>query len=217
MIKVLPVIHHISDDLAYEQALLAKSLKADGIFLISHCGTNDFLPALGAKIKNDLTLSVGINLLGEDILTTAQIAHNHNLDMIWGDNCGVTSLGLDTQGEALSLWAKENPQIQVFASVAFKYQKKEMNPPLAAKEAQNAGFIATTSGSGTGYAPSLEKIVSMANVVDNQLAVASGMDCENVHHFKPYLSHILVATGVSLDENHFDIDKLAKFIEIVKK
>lgn len=216
MTKILPVIHHINNELAFIQATMAKSFKADGIFLISHVGTNDELPNLAQEIQELLGLKVGLNLLGVDILEAAKVVEEYKLDMLWGDNCGVSSLGLDSKGEELSLWKKRNPNIDVFASVAFKYQKVDTNPPLAAKEAQNAGFIPTTSGSGTGYAPSLEKIVAMSNVVDNQLAVASGMDCENVHHFKDYLSHILVATGISKNENEFDIDKMSRFFEIVR-
>lgn len=217
MTKILPVIHHMNNELAFTQATIAKSFKADGVFLISHVGTNNELPNLAQQIQELLGLKVGLNLLGVDILEAAQIVEENKLDMLWGDNCGVSSLGLTTQGEELSLWKKRNPQIEVFASVAFKYQKVDTNPPLAAKEAQNSGFIPTTSGSGTGYAPSLEKIVAMSNVVDGQLAVASGMDCDNIHNFKNYLSHILVATGISKNENEFDIDKMSRFFEIVRQ
>lgn len=215
MSKILPVIHHMNDELAFEQAIHAKNFGCDGVFLISHVGTNDRLANLAKQIQELLNIKVGLNLLGVDILEAAKIVADNEIDMLWGDSCGVSSLGLTKTGEDLKLWKQQHPQIEVFASVAFKYQSKEIDPPLAAHYARVSGFIPTTSGSGTGYAPSIEKIRSMSNN-QKQLAVASGMDCDNVHKFTSYLSHILVATGISKNEFEFDIDKMKVFFDIVK-
>jgi len=73
-----------------------------------------------------------------------------------------------------------------------------------------AGFIPTTSGSATGKAPQLAKIISMSQ--HGVLAVASGMTPDNVSDYAPYLSHILVSTGISLDEYRIDPDKLKRLI-----
>ena len=128
----------------------------------------------------------------------------------------VSSLGLCFEGLTLQAWAKENKHIDVFASVAFKYQAEDPNPSLAAQLAQSAGFIPTTSGAGTGKAPTVEKIASMYEATGGLLAVASGMTPENIAQFKPYLSHVLVSTGISKDEYHFDLDKLENFIKFAK-
>jgi predicted TIM-barrel enzyme len=216
MSQVYPVIHYDNDELTIEQAILAKSLGADGVFLISHKGSNERLAPLAKEIKDRFPgFNVGLNLLGASIMDTAKLAEKYNLDMIWGDFCGVSSKGLDKEGILLSMWAKDHP-IDVFASVAFKYQRVESNPALAAKEAMNAGFIPTTSGSGTGSAPTGAKVGSMSEATNGLLAIASGMTCDNIRSFAPYLSHILVAAGISMDENRFDIDKLGNFIKIVK-
>jgi predicted TIM-barrel enzyme len=216
--KVFPVIHHLTDNLALEQAKIAYEAGADGVFLISHHGKDMVLPSLGEAIKNTYpTMKVGLNFLGHDIMTTADMAREYNLDMIWGDSVGVSSSGLTNEGKTLSQWAKENPQIEIFGAVAFKYQPTDKNPPLAASNAHNAGFIPTTSGSGTGQAPTVEKIASMADATDGVLAIASGMTLENVLDFTPYLSHILVATGVSIDDHHFDVELLNQFISKVKE
>jgi hypothetical protein len=217
MPKVYPVIHYKDDKTTIEQAKIAYKLGAKGVFLISHIGKNENLIPLATTIKNELdNFKVGLNFLGDDILYTAQVVKENNLDMLWGDDCGVSSRGLNYTGENLSQWALENRKILVFASVAFKYQKTEINPALAAKEALNAGFVPTTSGAGTGQAPTVEKIQIMSSVTEGLLAVASGMDCDNVIQFKDYLSHILVSTRVSKDDYHFDEEKLARFIELAK-
>lgn len=214
MRKVYPVIHYKDSETTLSEAKKAKEAGADGVFLISHIGGNERLIPLAVKIKEVFQLEVGLNFLGEGALETAKVVKNNGLDMVWADYCGVSSDGLDYEGHDLADWACFNENIKIFASVAFKYQASELNPSLAAVEALRAGFIPTTSGSGTGTAPSVEKIHSMSVAVKGNLAIASGMSCENINDFKQYLSHILVATGVSDDEYHFNIEKLTKFIEL---
>lgn len=117
----------------------------------------------------------------------------------------------------------ELEKFKLFASVAFKYQKFEENPKDAVANAIKAGFIPTTSGSGTGVAPSLDKIsmMSLASVICDgrspNLAVASGMTIDNVCQFTPHLAYILVATGVAHDHWHIDNNKLLEFIKQVRK
>lgn len=214
MSKVYPVIHYKNDETTLSEALKAHNAGADGVFLISHIGHNERLIPLAIQIKKEFQFKVGLNFLGDDVIYTANTVKENDLDMVWSDYCGVSSKGLDHEGEELQEWAKENSQIEIFAAVAFKYQGIENNPSLAAKNALDAGFLPTTSGSATGSAPSVDKIRNMSIATLGKLAVASGMDCDNVEQFKPYLSDILVATGVSVDEYHFDIEKLSKFIKI---
>ena len=218
MTVIYPVIHHDSHALTLEQAHIAYRHGADGVFLISHNGEDLVLPGLARRLKQEIpNFKLGINLLSTHIIEAVEIAREYGLDMIWGDYCGVNSEGLDKNGVFLSEWVHNNPLIAVFASVVFKYQKTDPNPPQAAVNAQAAGFIATTSGSGTGKAPNVEKIQSMSAATQGVLAVASGMTVENVSQFQPYLSHILVSTGVSQDDYRFDEDKLQHFIAQVKQ
>jgi predicted TIM-barrel enzyme len=214
MSKVYPVIHYKNDETTLSEAVKAHNAGADGVFLISHIGHNERLIPLAVEIKEKLKMEVGLNFLGETALYTAKIVRENALDMIWADYCGVSSEGLEYEGHDLADWACLNESIKVFASVAFKYQGFEPNPSLAASEALKAGFIPTTSGSGTGSAPSVDKIRDMSVATQGTLAVASGMTCDNINEFKPYLSHILVATGISDDEYHFNIEKLRTFIAL---
>lgn len=77
------------------------------------------------------------------------------------------------------------------------------------------GFKPTTSGTATGSAPALEKIIAMVQATDGPLAVASGTTPENVRPYCHYLSDILVATGVSLNEHEPDESKLELLISTV--
>jgi predicted TIM-barrel enzyme len=211
--KIYPVIHFLNRELALQQVALARECGATGVFLISHQGDDYLLVdvAREAKIANP-TFQIGINLLSKRPLETAALAQLHGLDMVWADDMGVDSHGVTDDGKYLAHFAQTNPTIKLFASVAFKYRPNEPYPCIAATNAQTAGFIPTTSGSGTGSAPEVDKIRAMYAATKGELAVASGMTPENVGDYASYLSHILVATGVSLDEHRIDESKLKALI-----
>lgn len=129
----------------------------------------------------------------------------------------MTSHGADQLGRALAQFAGSQPQIRLFASVAFKYRPHEPDPPLAAKNALDCGFIPTTSGIATGVAADLGKIVAMSKAIGGKLAIASGMTPENIGEYAPYLSDCLVSTGISLDDFRIDEDRLARFIAAAQR
>lgn len=211
--KVFPVIHYLNHDLALQQVDLARICGADGVFLISHHGNDDELVQVAAEAKGLYPdFKIGINLLSEGALDACTKAADANLDMVWADDMGVDSNGGNAMADSLSRFAREFPPIQLFASVAFKYRPDESNPPLAAKNAKQLGFVPTTSGSATGSAPEVQKIIDMYLATGGQLAIASGMSPENVADFAPYLSHILVATGVGLNEHRIDPQRLNQLI-----
>lgn len=220
MTHVLPVIHHLDTHTTLEQAALAMNCGADGVFLISHQGADDDLPPLAATLKGRYPGKLlGINLLGQSVQHAYQAALDFNLDAVWADSAGVSSAGLTDTGAWLADQIRHNASAGplVFASVAFKYQPVEPHPAGAASAARAMGAVPTTSGARTGLPPTREKIGFMSSAAGGVLAVASGMDCDNVAGFVPMLSHILVATGVSVDDHHFDVDKLSAFVEIVRK
>lgn len=219
MAKVFPVIHHLDRQTTIEQARLAHAVDADGVFLISHNGKNGELGGTALRIKDEFPgWKVGVNYLGWNGLQALRVAAEHGADMLWIDAPGITGAGLTEDGVRLAndygdmLW-KGRPEL--FGSVAFKYQPHEPHPASAAMMAHVQGYIPTTSGNATGVAPDLEKIKLMKAGVP-RLAIASGMTVENVAAFVPYLTHILVATGVSEDEHHFDFEKLSAFIGKVR-
>lgn len=222
MSLVLPVIHHHNDALTLEQADLAFACGADGVFVISHYNNDDAVLKMACAIKaRHPNKPVGINFLshsGQEAL--CQVAGT-DIDWVWDDSPGVRSDGLSDDAITLAKQLSTLPSKKLFGSVAFKYQPVDPKPGEAAVAATYLDFIPTTSGSGTGIAPEVGKIISMRQALDqlapNQpLAIASGMTLDNIEHFAPHLTHILVATGVSLDEHHFCENTLRAFIAKVK-
>jgi predicted TIM-barrel enzyme len=213
--KILPVIHYIDTDTAIQQVALARQCGADGVFLIDHHGNDDNLvqvAALAKEVFNDFP--IGINLLSYSATQAARAAIEHGFQMVWADSMDVDSAGLRSMGRELRGMAAEHPKIGFFASVAFKYQAEEPYPSTAARYAREAGFVPTTSGTKTGTPPTVEKIKKMSAAAGGMLAVASGMTPDNIALYAPYLSHVLVSTGVSIDDYRFDKAKLVQLISM---
>jgi predicted TIM-barrel enzyme len=207
--KILPVIHYLDPATAFSEVSKAVKCGADGAFLISHHGNDEELLEVGVAIrKGHPDFPIGINLLSIEALDAAQSATALAFPMLWGDDVGVDSSGVTDEGHHISARVYANPGFQVFASVAFKYRPHEPDPVKAALNARKVGFIPTTSGSATGSAPEIEKIVAMSKATGGVLAIASGMTPDNVAQYAPYLSHILVATGIAINEHQIDPDKL---------
>lgn len=222
--QIFPVIHHVDSRTTRNEAELAFQMGADGVFLISHYGDkpayagiadDETLMSLAKQLKAEHSnAAIGINCLSWSPVKTAKRAVLNGLDMVWADSMGVDSTGLSREGVEMRALAASNPDTLFFASVAFKYMPFEPDPVSAAMHARLAGFIPTTSGSATGEAPDVSKIAAMSEA--GALAIASGMTPENVDLYAAYLSHILVATGISADEHHLDPQKLASFIKRVR-
>jgi predicted TIM-barrel enzyme len=212
--KIYPVVHYLDRATAFSEADKAAQGGADGIFLISHHGDDYELLDVGVEIKSKFEgFPVGINLLNTSPIDATENAIQRGYPMLWGDDMGVDSTGVNETGQAIKTTkAAKDSTIEIFASVAFKYRRTEPDPAMAATMALSAGFIPTTSGSATGSAPDVAKIASMSAATKGVLAIASGMTPENVVLFAPHLSHILVATGISIDEHKLDASRLRQLI-----
>jgi hypothetical protein len=220
--KVIPVIHFEDHKQALRNARLAFRLGADGVFLI-HMSCHDLeLDEPAQAIKAEFPERfVGTNRLSMDPQTAIRRDFALGLDGTWADRCGINT---DRMGDTASIIAalKEvrthNPDFAFFGSVAFKGQRRENDPAQAALLAHHCGFIATTSGPGTGIPADFEKLDSMRRALgDNPLAIASGVDPDNVAAHLRYVTHILVATGISKSFHEFDEDKLERLIGIVRE
>jgi predicted TIM-barrel enzyme len=209
---VIPVIHYETADQAMSNAERAFDAGCEGVFLIHMDGENELLSpsaiAIKARWPDKL---VGINQLGEDPAKAMLANIANGLDMTWTD-VQLTSSPLEpwTYAKMVRDALTPNPRHLLFTGVAFKHQSHDPNPELSARMAVKFGFVPTTSGPATGVAADVGKIARLREAVGNDapLAIASGITPDNVHQYAPYLSHILVASGVSESFHEFDYEKL---------
>jgi uncharacterized protein len=105
-----------------------------------------------------------------------------------------------------------------FGGTAFKglgYAEDE-DAEKAAKMATEFMDIVTTSGSETGEAAPVDKIVSMKKAIgDRSLAIASGITLDNVRVYLPYVDFFLVATGISRSFHELDAVKVRELAGVI--
>jgi hypothetical protein len=212
--KVWPVIHLGTHRQAMDNALIANTCGCEGVFVISMDGRDaEVIPVARAIKERFPELKVGINLLGSGADEALALSVQAGLDATWTDTPGVGSEGSKELGLRLQKALIQAPAHLFFGSVAFKYQKHEDNPGVAAQNAWALGMIPTTSGEATGQAPSVEKLSVMKTAVGSgPLGVASGIDPSNIGELGQHVSHILVSTGISKSFHEFDAQLLGRLM-----
>lgn len=215
MTQLWPVIHLVTPELAYRNAAMAQRAGVRGVFLIHMNGQDDQIDPIAEQIKRRYPdLRVGVNYLS--LAAPAALARAITLghDASWSDRPGVRSDHMECSTQAMSELLKQNPTHQFFASVAFKYQPKDPDPSTAALRALALGMIPTTSGEATGHAPPAEKLALIRQAIGpvSPLALASGATPSNAHVLAPYLTDILVSTGISTNADEFDETLLGKLV-----
>jgi predicted TIM-barrel enzyme len=213
--KFTAVVHMTGDDQAVEQSTRVLEAGAGGVFLIDHERSFRHVLASYEKVRAALPNAwIGINFL--DLLPDEAIqVMPAGAQALWIDYGGIEE-GRESQPEAdqnLKHIRAAKPGVLLFAGVAFKYQQKVKNPAAVAALASTRMDVVTTSGAGTGEAPSVEKIVSMKKALlpGGLLAVASGVSPENVHLYRDDVDCFMVATSISKTFDTFDLDKVRAF------
>lgn len=199
--KFYPVIHCIDPreqqgaGHALRNARIAMENGADGIFLIGHRMHFSVLSDLYEYVRKQFPeLWIGINFL--DI---SQERNWHGLTAVTKRCIGVNALWIDGMpNEKLALPS----EIQVFGGVAFKYIASSLTGPAlsaACVHAQERVDVITTSGDKTGSAPHVRKLEELRAIVGPvaPLAIASGVDSDNVSQFLRYGDKFLVASSIS--------------------
>lgn len=228
--QVWPVIHYTTDAIAIDNAAMAAELGAAGVLLISMESNDGPLIAVAKTIKaQHPAMKVGVNHLTLPAHVSLERSLHAGLDATWTDRPGVSSSSISDAAKSMSQRLWWVPDHLFFASVAFKYQALEPAPGLAAAAASALGMIATTSGSATGVAADISKLRIMHDELVHfartagggrswpkrsatDLGLASGVTPDNVVDVVGLVSHVLVATGISVDEHHFDYEKLARLM-----
>lgn len=215
--KIIPVIHYHDDEQVMRNATIASEAGCNGVLLIEMSGNNAPLRPAALAVKEAFPeLKVGINYLGVDPRYALESTLSAGLDMTWTDAQPTHS---DNRHLVV---AKDLAELlhevhhEMFVGVAFKHQRYEPDPVAATRRAIATGLIPTTSGPTTGVAADVAHVSQIREQIekDAPLAIASGITPENFASFKPFLSHVLVATGVSKNFYELDEHRLAALMAV---
>ena len=213
-----PVIHVQDEQQAVEQTDLAKIAGADGVWLINHGISGTELWSIFLEVRNYFPdFWIGLNFLDASPLEGMGIVTS-SVNGLWTDNASVEE-NEESTPYAEKVWSLKRTREWkglYFGGVAFKGQRKVVNPAAAAKRAMSLMDVVTTSGLATGAPPPVTKIKQMREALgETPLAVASGIDVYNVERYLPYVDVFMVATGISKNFHQLNIDKVRELAEII--
>jgi hypothetical protein len=198
MKKFYPVIHCINPFTqggikhALCNARIAYDNNADGVFLIGHnLAYLDLMYIYDCVRRQFPDKWVGVNFL--DISSSRLYLLNGcgklltNLNALWFDSLPFGKI------------FPEN--LEVFGSIAFKYINPNPSDDELKRDCEQVlmcATTATTSGNKTGEPPSIEKLQKIQILLQSRvpLAIASGIDANNVSSFLPYADSFLVASSI---------------------
>ena len=214
---VLPVIHALDETQVARNIIVAVGAGAPGVFLINH----DFPPEQLVPILCEMRtrfpqLWLGVNFIGVPGSTAFPILgdladRGYPMNAYWADDTRLDErIGQQRDAEAISLARRQSGwQGLYFGGTAFKKQRI-IQPESYAKAASLACQhvdVVTTSGPATGAAAALSKIQTFrAACGDHPIALASGVSVDNVRTFAPLVDAILIATGINVEGDFYNID-----------
>lgn len=228
---VLPVIHVLDNAQAERNVRVLIGEGAPGCFLINHdFEVERFLPIIRHVRERFPALWLGVNFLavtGKDafpVLGKLQ-AQGVPVDGYWADDARIDERrAADDQLEAEDiLAAKAASGWSGFytGGTCFKKQR-EVAPDLYAYSARLATSCmdaVCTSGTATGKAADIDKIATFRRAMgDHALTLASGITPENAHRYMDDVDGFLVATGINLDGDFYNIEpaRLARLIKLTR-
>lgn len=216
---VLPVIHVIDTEQTSRNIEIAREGGCKGVFLINHdFPYEQLLPILKDVRKQFPDFWIGVNFLA----VTGKVAfpvlaelqrEGIRVDAYWADDARIDeSQSAANQSEAIEI-ARIRKDCGwdglYFGGTAFKKQR-EIDPVDYAKSAEIACEfmdVVTTSGVATGHAADLGKIETFRDACkEHSLGVASGITPENVSQYLGLLDCALVATGINIKDDFYNID-----------
>jgi hypothetical protein len=197
---LIPVIHAENKFQIIRNIYRCKRQGLNNVFLVNH--------SIGAQLMLQIAVDlpklfpdlwIGLNCVGFLADDLATIKWPAEISAIWTDDLAISK-------PAWTQW--------YFGGAAFKYQNSKKDPVTEAKEAMPRCDIVTTSGKGTGRAPTVGKIRRMKEAIGNQpLAIASGIDEDNIKYFMPYADYFLVNTSISKNFYEFDENLLYRLVK----
>lgn len=230
-IVVLPVIHVLDNDQAARNVQLALDGGCPGVFLINHDFPYDqFLPIIRHVRGKFPDYWMGVNFLAvtglEAFPVLAQLGEEGcRVDAYWADDARIDEKNsADAQTEADDIHRTRLScgwNGLYFGGTAFKKQREVASADYGRSASIACEFmdVVTTSGVATGHSADLPKVSTFREACkDHPLALASGITPENVTEYLPYVDAVLVATGINVKDDFYNIDaaKLQSLMQLIR-
>lgn len=203
--ELIPVIHKLSNDQVFKNVEVCMNNGIKKVFLIDHTGnTPDELLETADFVRIKFGIWTGVNMLG---LSTSQcLSMTIPVDGLWCD-ASISSDEAKSVREFKGLF---------FGGLAFKYQPQPTDLKAACEDAILATDVATTSGPGTGKPASPSKIQALREYLGSHpLAIASGVNSENILLYKDIANYLLVASSITNEHELIVVNKLKELNDLL--
>jgi len=229
---VLPVIHVVDEQQTETNIQRVIDGGCEGVFLINHDFDVDaFLPIIKHARMKFPDFWIAVNFLavtGKDAFPILGKLESEGIriDGYWGDDARIDEFSdRNNQSEAEEiLYVKRRSGWNgiYFGGTCFKKQREVLpeNYAASARLATNFMDVVTTSGIATGHAADTGKIEVFRNACgDCAIALASGVTPENVHQYSDMADCLMVATGINVPGDFYNIDpaRLGKLMEQLRE
>jgi hypothetical protein len=203
--ELIPVIHMVNQNQVMTNVKTCVESGVQKIFIINHQTTSNELISCANKVKETYpNLWIGLNML--DVQAKDAILYEFDFDGLWCDQ----SIKPDDYK-----WRKFKGML--FSGLAFKYQPQPKDLQLACQESILTSDVSTTSGSGTGKAADISKILQIREYLGNHpMAIASGVNQDNIYLYKGVVDYLLVASSITSKGEIIYKDKLEELLNKLK-
>lgn len=228
---VTPVIHVLDVAQTSHNIDIAVDAGVAGIFLINHdFPVDQFLPIVREIRKRYPELWLGLNFLavtGEHAFPVLGNLHRENcrIDAYWADDACIdehASVQDQTQARRIEQVRSCSGWDGFYLGGTCFKKQREVSPENYGSSASVATHFmdaVCTSGLATGIEAETDKIkVFREHIGEHVLALASGITSENATNYAADVDCFMVATGINLDGDFYNIDKqrLARLLEHTK-
>lgn len=232
--KLYPVVHINDPEVAVEQAGIALDVTGvAGVYLIDHHDPDSDWTfwVFNEVTKGHPDAYIGVNLLAfSPLFALKSLRYCRESGTIsrvpnglWVDD--IKNSWSVTPQEVMR-FKEGDPvlnNIRILGGIAFKYTDTYSDDPTEVadevRELESAVDVVTTSGSGTGTSPSVEKMRAVRGATKKTVAIASGVDSDNIEDYQGLVDEILVASSIETTPGSgvFDMGKLQNLVSLAQR
>lgn len=229
---ILPVVHVLDEEQTTRNVARAIEVGADGVFTIDHEQRHDeegvpYLHHVNRILRSEFgDYWIGINLLGYSAVEAYMELGRAGWDVnaLWDDDAPIriNSLPYEVKDLRTLRTGGQVEQIKYFGGIAHKGNGYTENPDTASRLADLAApyvDVVVTTGPGTGRPIGIDKVVAMKKALAGRrpLAIASGVNQQNVEQLLPHIDAVMVASSVEVEFGEFDDFALRAFVKAVRR
>lgn len=218
---LLPVIHVTDYDQTAKNTKVCFDNGADGVWYINHNIDSLTMIEIIREIRKSFQKEwIGLNILDMNAPSVFNLVTklDFRVDGVWCDNSYITESENNCVADLVLTNMLDGKYSGLyFGSIAFKGQYKPNDLAKNVKMALKYVDVIVTSGEQTGIAPLIDKVENIHSNCENvPIAIASGININNVAFYKKYVTCFMVWTGITDSEGNHVPELVRDLVNFIK-